>query len=394
MPLSRTTVIYGALTLAALGVVAFFFAPQPIPVDAAVVGRGPLQVTVDEDGETRAHDRYLLSSPVAGRVSRVTLHEGDAVAPDQVVAEVSPLPLSAREREEQLSRIVAAEALQRQSEERVRHAEADREQALRERQRIDRLQHQGFVSAQEAEQANVAETTSGHELEAARYQARFASAEVEAARAALLAIDSGRDGHAVAVPIRSPVAGKVLRVVEQSERVVAAGTPIVTVGDPGQLEVVVDVLSNEAVRIRPGMPVLLGGWGEEQTLRARVRVVEPYGFTKVSALGVEEQRVNVVADFLDPPGTLGDGYRVDAQIVVWAGDDVVKVPTSALFRHGAGWSVFVVEGGRARRRDVTVGHRGTLEAEIPDGMKTGETVIRHPSNDVDDRVRVRVALQP
>jgi HlyD family secretion protein len=167
----------------------------------------------------------------------------------------------------------------------------------------------------------------------------------------------------------------------------------VTVGDPGQLEVVVDVLSNEAVRIRPGMPVLLGGWGEDQTLRARVRVVEPYGFTKVSALGVEEQRVNVVADFVDPPGALGDGYRVDAQIVVWAGDDVVKVPTSALFRHGDRWSVFVVEGGRARRRDVTTGHRGTLEAEIFDGVKTGETVIRHPSNDVDDGVRVRVTVR-
>jgi HlyD family secretion protein len=212
---------------------------------------------------------------------------------------------------------------------------------------------------------------------------------VAAARAALLDADpAGSTGRAVAL-VRAPVGGRVLRVHEPSERIVAAGTPLVQLGDAGGLEVVVDVLSTDAVRIQPGAPMRLVEWGGEGAIAARVRLVEPSGFTKVSTLGVEEQRVNVIGDLLDPPAVLGDGYRVEARIVTWAADDVLRVPNSALFRTGGGWSLFVEQEGRARLREVRVGHRGASEAEVLDGLAEGEQVILFPSEQIRDGVRVR-----
>ena len=381
---------YPVLGTAAMIAVALMLAPAHVPVEVTHVGTGPLQVTVDEDGETRAHDRFVLSAPVAGRVGRIELHEGDRVARDQVVAELWPLPLSAREREEQLARISAAEALLREASERMRHAQSDHEQARREWLRMEKLVTGGFVSRQDAEQARVAETTGANEVEAARFRVRSAEADLASARAALLALDTARAGSA-RILVRSPVAGKVLRLSEKSERVVTAGAEIIVIGDPARLEIVVDLLSTEAVKVKPGMPVTLEGWGGDKPLRAQVRVVEPYGFTKVSALGVEEQRVNVIADFVDPPGTLGDGYRIEAKIVIWRADSVLKVPVSALFRKGEAWSVFVVEGRRAKQREVKIGQRGELEAEVLQGLKAGDTVIRHPSNDIADGTRVKIS---
>jgi HlyD family secretion protein len=378
------------LALAGAAVLAVILAPDAVPVEVTQIAPGPLEVTVDEDGETRAHDRFVMSAPAAGRVSRIELHEGDPLARGQVVAELWPLPLSAREREEQLARIVAVEELAREASERVRRAQTEHEQARRESQRMQKLAAGGFISQQEAEQARVRETTSANELEAARFKARSADADLKAARAALLAVDAGM-GETARVLIRSPVAGKVLRIPEKSERVVSAGTSLMTVGDPAKLEIVIDLLSTEAVKVKPGMPIMLEAWGGEKPLRARVRLVEPYGFTKISALGVEEQRVNVIADFVDPPGPLGDGYRVEARIVIWSADAVLKAPVSALFRHGDAWSVFVVDGGRARRREVQIGHRGALEAEVLRGLQGGEVVIRHPSNDIADGRRVKVS---
>ena len=365
------------------------FLPGPIPVEVAKVNIGPLQVTVDEDGETRAHDRFVVSAPVAGRIARIELHEGDPVARDQVVAELWPLPLSAREREEQLARISAAEAQLREASERVRQARASHEQARREQTRMEKLAAGGFVAQQDAEQARLTETTRANELEAAGFRERSVEADLKAARAALLALDTSR-GSGARIIVRSPVAGKVLRIPEKSDRVVAAGAALITVGDPNRIEIVVDLLSTDAVKVKAGMPVLLEGWGGDQTLRARVRVIEPYGFTKVSALGVEEQRVNVIADFVDAAESLGDGYRVEAKVVIWSSDKVLKVPVSALFRQGEEWAVFIVEGARARRRTIQLGHRGALEAEVTRGLTPGETVIRHPSNDLTDGGRVKV----
>ena len=353
--------------------------------------RGSLQVTVDEDAETRARERYVVGAPVAGRVSRIELREGDRVAAGDVLARLWPLPLSAREREEQLARIAAAEALAREAEERVRHAQSDHAQAKRERERIEKLVGEGYISPQGAEQAQVTETTSANELQAARFRARSAAADARAARAALLAVEGAGGRPAPPIPVRSPVDGVVLRNPDRSERVVAAGATLAVIGDPTRLEVVIDLLTTEAVKVRPGMPVLLEGWGGERPLRATVRVVEPLAFTKVSALGVEEQRVNVIADFVDPPGPLGDAFRVEARVVLWSADDVLKVPVSALFRRGEAWSVFVVEGGRARVREIELGHRGALEAEVAKGLRAGEQVVRHPSNEVADGARVTVA---
>jgi len=378
---------YALLALAVIVAAALLLVPAPVMVEVSQITTGPLRVTVDEDGETRARDRFVVSAPITGRVARIELREGDAIARDQVLAELWPLPLSAREREEQLARIAAAEALLYEAGERVRHAQADHEQAHRESLRMEKLVASGFVSPQDAEQARVTETTSANELAAARFRLRSTEADLNSARAALLALDTARAGRA-RIMVRSPIAGKVLRIPERSERVVAAGAPLVTLGDPARLEIVIDLLSTEAVKVKAGMPVTLESWGGDKPLRAQVRVVEPYGFTKVSALGVEEQRVNVIADFVDPPGTLGDGYRVEAKIVIWSTEAVLRVPVSALFRKGDAWAVFVVEGGRAKQREVRIGHRGDLEAEVLQGLKADETVIRHPSNDISDGARV------
>ncbi|MDH5534255.1 MAG: efflux RND transporter periplasmic adaptor subunit [Betaproteobacteria bacterium] len=379
-------------TAAVIGItvlVVLAFQPQPIKVETARAARGPLVVTVDEEGETRAHDRYLVAAPVAGRLERIALHEGDAVAEGDVLARLQPIPLSAREREEQLARVAAAEAIVREAEERVRRAAVTAEQASRERERVDKLVSQGFISPQAAEQAKVVETTARNELDAARYHAQSARADARSARAGLMAV-APAGGKAPVIEVRAPAAGRVLRIPEKSERVIAAGAPLVTLGDPQALEIIIDVLSTDAVKVKPGMPVLLEGWGGSGVLRAKVRVIEPFAFTKVSALGVEEQRVNIIADFVDPPRPLGDGYKVDARIVIWEAQDVLRVPASALFRVGDSWALFVVEEGRARRREVKVGQRNSTYAEIAEGIGAGAAVIRHPSNEITDGARVEV----
>jgi HlyD family secretion protein len=345
-------------------------------------------VTVDEDGETRAHDRFVVAAPIPGRMLRVDLYEGDSVRENQIVAKIEPLPLSQQQREEVLARVETAEATKRQADARVEHAREDHEQTKRDLQRAEQLGHGGLIPKQALEQARSAEAASAQELEAAKFSALAAAAEVKVARAGLVGIEEGAAQQKV-ISLRSPVAGRVLRLVEKSERVVQAGTPVVVLGDPRKIEVVTDVLTTDAVKISPGASVLLEGWGGDHPLQAKVRLVEPSGFTKISALGVEEKRVNVIVDFVDPPQELGDGYRVETRIVTWEGHDVLKIPGSATFRERENWSVFVVEQGRARRRSVQVGHRNQTEAEILSGLADGDEVILHPSNQLTDDVRVR-----
>ena len=219
-------------------------------------------------------------------------------------------------------------------------------------------------------------------------QAAVRTADVQAAKAALIAVDARRQQDAGVIELRSPVPGRVLRVVEKSERVVTAGMPLIVVGDPEKLEVVVDLLSTDAVKVRPGMTVLLENWGGEGALRARVRTVEAAAFTKLSALGIEEQRVNIIADFVDPPGLLGDGYRVEARTILWEASDVLKIPASALFRSGEGWAVFALEQGRARKREVRIGHRSHFEVELLAGLEEKTEIIIHPANTIEDGARV------
>lgn len=381
-------ILFAALALGAVALVWAMLRPTPVLVELAKAARGPMRTTVDEDGETRARDRFVIAAPIPGRMLRVELEDGDAVRENQVVALIEPLPLNQQQREEVLARVETAEASKRQADAREAHAQADYAQAHRDLARAELLSNEKVISTQALEQARNTESTSANELAAAKFGALAAAAEVKVARSGLVGMGDGSSAQKI-VSLRSPIAGRVLRVVEKSERVLQAGAPLVILGDPRKIEIVTDVLTTDAVNIRPGAPAFLEGWGGDHALRAKVRLVEPAGFTKISALGVEEKRVNVIADFVDPPDGLGDGYRVETRIVTWNSDDVLKIPGSATFRDRDGWSVFVVENGRARRRTVQVGHRNQLEAEILGGISESEEVVLHPSNQLGEGVRVR-----
>lgn len=387
MRLTWKRVSFIVILLAILALVVYAIIPSPIKVDAGIVKTGPMTVTIDEEGETRAHDRYVIASPVSGRLERVELLEGNPVKKGDAVAVVRLTPLDPKEEEQLRARLQTSESLRKEADEHVEHAKSDYELARKNRGRAEELSKQGYITAQALDQARNDESTRAKEFEAAKFKASAASSEVKAAKAALMAAE-GESGNKVG--IRSPAQGKVLRIMEKSERVIAAGTPVLVIGDPERLEVVVDVLSTDAVKIRPGMPVMLEGWGGETPIRARVRTVEPSAFTKTSALGIEEQRVNIIADFVDHPGPLGDGFRVEARIIIWKGEKVLTAPSASLFRHGNNWAVFVVEGRRARLREVTAGHRNPNEVEVLDGVKDGEKVILHPENLISDGTRISV----
>jgi HlyD family secretion protein len=380
--------IWLAAAAAAAGAGYMALRPQAVKVDVGRAQRGPMTVTVEEEGETRIHDHFIISSPVGGRLLRVELEAGDSVAPGQIVARVVPAPLEPRQRAELEAQSRAAEATTSEAAAQEEKALNEHEQARRDLSRAEQLAASGVTSKEALERAQTAEASAGKLLEAARERLRAARSQQEAAKARLLEAERGdREGAVVAV--RSPLKGKVLRLLQQSERVVTAGTPLLDVGYSPQLEVVTDVLSTEAVKVHAGDPVLLEGWGGAKPIRGRVRLVEPSGFTKTSALGIEEQRVNVVIDFVDPPGPLGDAYRVEARIIVWEAKDALKVPASALFRHGQEWAVFAVENGRARLRTVEIGHRNAAEAEVKGGIGEGSTVILHPTNQIHDGLRVQ-----
>ncbi len=393
MKARRRALVLALAAAAGLGGLLWLLRPAPVRVELGVVDRGPLEVTVDEEGRTRVRNRYVIAAPVAGGLERIMLDAGDAVAAGDVVARVSPAPLDPRTTAQAEARLDAAIALRGEARARVGQARAALAQAHRDLQRARTLAAAGTVSDQELEQAELAHASRAEELHGAREAEDAAAHEVQAAEAVLLAAGAGAPGPSsrgkdAFVDVRSPAAGDVLRVFEESQRVVAVGTPLLEVGDPSDLEIVVDVLSADAVRIRPGAEMRLVAWGGEGTLRARVRRVEPSGFTKISALGVEEQRVNVIGDFVDAPGALGDGYRLEARIVVWRAEDVLRVPASALFRRGEGWHVFGVENGRAQLRAVGVGQRGVEAAEVVSGIEPGTGVVLHPTDRVADGVRV------
>jgi HlyD family secretion protein len=364
--------------------------PQAAPVDVAAVERGTLQVTVEDEGETRVRDRFVISAPVAGRLRRIELEPADPVRRGQVVAVLQPAPpalLDARTRAEAGAAVEAARAaLGRSRAERAR-AQAASEQAASELKRQSQLAKSGIVSAEALERARTEAEAAQQAFRAAQFAVASAEHELERAQAVLLqASGGGRD-----IELRSPVDGAVLKRFRESEAVVPTGEPLLEVGDPNDLEIVTDLLSADAVKVRPGQPVSIEQWGGDRALHGRVRRVEPSGFMKVSALGVEEQRVNVIVDFQDPgeaQQVLGDGYRVEVHIVVWEAPDVVKAPTSSLFRRGDDWAVFVVEEGRARLRPVQIGRRNGLEAQVLDGLRAGERVVVHPADTLADGQRV------
>ncbi|HVL74854.1 MAG TPA: efflux RND transporter periplasmic adaptor subunit [Noviherbaspirillum sp.] len=372
--------------LLAAGVLWIIFGPETVSVETATVVEGPMQVTVNNQGQVRMRDRYVVTAPVAAELQRIALRQGDAVRRGQTVALLDPVPLDLRQRQETVARLESARAIAREAAARVQRANAETELATSELERTRRLVDDGFVSAQAAEKAAIAARSARAELDAARLRHQAAQADVRAAEAALAAADAppGRERQ---IPLTAPVDGYVVQLEERSGRTVAAGTPLVTIGDPSRYEIVVDVLSTDAVRIPEHAPMLLEGWGGGRTLRAQVRLVEPVAFTKISALGVEEQRVNVVADPVDQLGPLGDGYRIEARIVIWAADQVLKVPGSSLFRVGERWRVFVLREGRLREQEVEVGRRNQDEAQVLSGLQAGDVVVRFPSNDLRDGMR-------
>ncbi len=382
-------VLVALLLIAAAFVIALAFRPKPVEVDAAQVTRGPLQVTVEEDAETRAHDRFTLAAPIAGRLSRIQLREGDEVTPRTPIATISPLPLDVRELAEIRARVASAEARQREAAEQLARWENDHAQAVRDLDRARRLAADGIVAQQDFEQAQTKESAAAKEEEAAKFRLNSAAADVERERAGLVSVEAQEQGGRI-VTLYPPTRSRILRIFEKSERVIPYGTEIAVLSDPNKIEIVADLLSTDAVKVRPGAPVIVENWGGPAPLRAKVRLVEPYGFTKVSALGIEEQRTNVIADFIDPPDGLGDGYRVDVRVVLWENANVLKAPASALFRVRGRWSVFTVDEGRTRLHSVEVGHRNAAEAEILNGVERGAVVVVHPPNDLKENTRVAV----
>ncbi len=375
-----------------LGLIAWALRPRPVAVETAEVRRGAFEQTVSDDGKTRVRDRYIVSAPLAGRIDRIALEAGDAVKQGQVIALLSPAApafLDARTARELQERIGGAEAQFARAKAETLKAQAQRDQARSDFERQARLSKEGFVSQTAREQASLALEISEKALQAARFGEDAAGHDYAQARAALARYKSGDAGARWEVV--SPVTGAVLKLTQKSEGPVALGAPLLEIADPRSLEAVVDVLSQEAVEVRPGMPARLELGQGVPPLAGRVRLVEPAAFTKVSALGVEEQRVNVVLDFAEPLDrvrTLGDGFRVEAYIVTHRVEDAVKVPVGALFRDGAGWAVFAADGGRVAKRAVRVPLRNRSEALVEEGLKPGERVVVYPPDTLKDGARI------
>ena len=389
--------LIGALLLLVVAVALALALRRPaVPVELGEVSRGPLTVTVDDLGETRVTNLYVVSAPVTGELLRVGLKPGDRVAARSTllarIQPTEPAPIDARATAQAEANVRALTSQLAAAQARVREADAEFTLAARELDRIATLAPRGFVSQAIVDRARSTRDRAAAARSEARQAADAARHSLAAARAALI-VPGARGGGRGVVDVISPVPGFVLRVPQESERVVVAGTPLVEIGDPERLELVTDLLSADAVRVRPGAAVIIEEWGGERPLHGRVRLVEPLGFLKVSALGVEEQRVNVVIDFVEPRqawARLGHGYRANVRIAVWRAPDVVRVPVSALFRNGRDWSVFVRDAdGRARQVRVEVGPMNDEMAVVRRGLRPGTRVVLHPSDRVRDNVRVR-----
>lgn len=375
------------------GLLAVALWPRTVPVDTTVLARGPLQVTVDEEGKTRVRSRFVVAAPVMGRVLRIELEPGDAVRAGDVVARLrpeSPSLLDTRSRAEAQATLESARATVGRAQADEQRARAALAQAQRELARVRTLVAESLGTTQQLESREADVRAAEEQVNAAAFASRAAASDVERVQVRL-APPTAHESDGRIVAITSPVAGVVLKRVRESESIVPAGEPLLEIGDPHQLEIVVDLLSVDAVRVPVGARVLIEEWGGDHPIEAKVRRIEPSGFTKISALGVEEQRVNVILEFTDPGAAsraLGDGYRVLARTILWESHDVLKVPTGALVRAGEAWAVFVVKEGRSRRVPVTLGHQNGQEAEVVSGVDAGTTVILHPGDAIVDGVKV------
>jgi HlyD family secretion protein len=392
----RRRVIWLVLLLGLALALFLGFQPRPRLVDVAEVRRASLELSVEEEGKTRVIDRYVVSAPVAGTTCRTDLEVGDAVTKDQPLINIRPLrsqALDPRSRAEAEARVAAAEAALQAAQQTASSARAEAQMTTKELARLRPLAQQGHVSQDDLDQAATRERSSRALQRSADFAVDVARHELQAARTALQYTgDEPEADPQEIVQVRAPVNGRVLKVQQECEGVVERGQPLLEVGDTASLEIETDVLSADAVRIRPGMQVLFERWGGEQPLEGRVRRIEPVGFTKISALGVEEQRVLIISDITSPAEQwreLGDGYRVESRFILWQADQVLQIPGSALFRLDGDWAVFVAEHDRALTRRVGIGRRNGLSAQITEGLQAGERVITHPDKSLEDGTKVR-----
>ncbi|MGD9501748.1 MAG: efflux RND transporter periplasmic adaptor subunit [Methyloceanibacter sp.] len=392
--ISPGRIVIALVIAAGAGAAIWSFIPGPVSVETAKVTRGPFVATIEEDGKTRVRERYIVSAPLAGRSTRVELSSGDRIAAGDEIVTILPSlapfldPRSRREAEERLG---AAEAARERTKATVERATAQFDQAKRDLERTRTLVERGVSTMQSLERDELAFHVADRELRAAEFQDHAALHTVEQTKALLAYYDHDAAAPAEAWKVTAPVSGVVIRVLQESETTVDPGTELVEIGDCCNLEVVVDVLSTDAVEIKPGDKVLIEHWGGPKPLQARVRKVEPGAFTKISTLGVEEQRVNVIVDIVSPReewSSLGDGYRVEARIAVFSADDALIMPAGALFRRGETWSTYIVRDGRAERRDVALLRRSGGLAALTSGVEPGEEVIVYPSDSVGPGVRV------
>lgn len=389
--------VWGLVAAAILLLLLLGLRPQPQIVEVVNAARGPMAITVDEEGKTRVIDRFIVSVPVAGFVQRLDLDVGDVIEQGQLLGELEPLRsdvLDPRRRAEAEAQVAAANASLSEAKEGVIAVRADAEFAASEYKKRQRLKAKSFVSEEELNQARTERQRTEAVLRSANFAVDVARYQLDAANTALQYSAAG-DSNAVLqerVAIKAPVSGSVLKINRKSEGVVSPGAALLELGDPGALEIAVDVLSFDAVRIKPGMEVQINRWGGAP-FDGSVRLVEPVGETKISALGVEEQRVWVIVDITSPRAawqSLGDGYRVEAAFIIWQADDVLQIPNASLFRKGKSWAVFVASGGKARLRAVEIGEQNGLSAQILSGLDAGDPVITHPDAALADGARVRL----
>lgn len=389
---NRRTLIFAAVTLLVIVVMIISFRDPPALVDSAQVIRGPFRITVEEEGRTRLPDRFEVSAPVAGYLNRVLLEPGDPVTKGDTLFTLNPAPadaLDARTGAQARAALARAESALAAAESAVEVQRAQAELADRELARVQRLVDEGHLSREALDRALAEARSASARLRTAQFQVDVARHERENAEAALTI--AGGEVRSEPLKVTAPTDGVVLTRERQSAGRVQPGEPILTLGDLSSLQVEVDLLSPDAVRLSPGMRVELERWGGDDVLPGRVRRIEPVGFTHISALGVEEQRVWVIVDFdaeREHWKDLGDGYRVEARFILWEGDDVLQVPASALFREEERWAVYVIEDGEAVRRTVTPGRRSGLLTEIREGLEPGERVILHPGQDIQPGRRV------
>lgn len=385
MKFSKTQRITAISGLVVVAILLFVMKPSPLQVDAESIRKGELTVTLDGEGMTRVRDSFTVASPVNGRVERIALEEGDFVQKSSVVARVTPPPLNTREFEEAEARSRSAEAVLEAARASERQVKVDLDQAVRKYNRYKNLYGKGAVAAETFEEVKTAWQVLQKQHQASLLNVESARYDFEAALSVI-----GQSGSGNTVNVFAPDSGKVLRVFEKSERVVSAGTPLVEMGNPEDIELVIDVLSSDAVKVEPDMRVQVEEWGGGTVLSGVVRTVEPAAFTKISALGIEEKRVNIIVDLEEPESRLGDNYRIQAKIILWQGEGVLQVPVSSIFRGDQGWNVFVIRNGKAVRQPITIGKRGTYYAEVLDGLEEGDVVVIHPTNDLEDDMRVKV----